>query len=152
MIRIFLIIPNLSLQVFDLRDGASHGDFKRLDGAFKTLEKIDLHHSDKEPFAVFLGEGVVATSLIEMLVFGFQVTGWRKEGEFVTVDLVIKPVVGKEAPLQIDLGVNGNGLQAIREAAESRDAAFVVAQNMFPRTGDGQLIQKLEKARAEFVE
>ena len=52
--------------------------------------------------------------------------------------------------MEVNFRVKGNGLLALRESAQLRDAALVEPLDMLPGTGDGQFVQQFEKCGTEF--
>ncbi len=132
----FGVLPGQRLEVFDLLfealdlgDGALHRDLKRFDGAFEALEEVHLHHADEEGFALPLREREGALLLILGLVRLQHVSGGIEQRQFVGGDFVVELVVGEEALAQVDLGINGDGLITLGEAAEIGDGGLVVFLN-----------------------
>lgn len=144
-------IADFAFQVLDFGDRVLHRDFERLHRAFEALEEIHLHHADEVGFAVGLGERIVVRSLIEGLELVFDVLRGVKQGQLVARNLVVQLVIGKEAPAQIDLGVEGDRLLALRETAEGGNARLVILLDVFARAGDGQFVKQLEKGSIELL-
>ena len=75
----FLVTLQALLDVFDLFDGAVHRDGEGAHGAFKALEKVDLHHADQILLALLLAEvmnafviGVEVPKLVAYIGEGFE--------------------------------------------------------------------------------